>query len=135
MNPEHYKILVVDDEQDIVNLLDRWLGFDYDVVGFSDPWKALKTFKNEGFHLLITDLAMEGVDGFQFLKAVQTLKPHVSTIVMTAHKSLNNAVRAQQSGADYIFFKPLDCDEFQSAVKTLYERQNYWMGVLAHLSS
>ncbi|MGK5094781.1 response regulator [Deltaproteobacteria bacterium TL4] len=134
MEKKNFKILVVDDEPAIVDLFDRWLGFEYKVTGFSNSWKALQAFKNEGYHLVITDIMMDQVDGFEFLKAVQLLKPHVNTIVITAHKSLSNAVRSQQHGADYMFFKPLELEEIQKAVETLYKRYCYWIDLISNLS-
>ena len=134
MEEKNYQIMVIDDEPEILTLMNRWLGFDYNVTCFSDPWQALRAFKKGGFHLLITDVYMQEMDGFELLKGVQTLKAHVNTIVMTAHKNLSHAVRAQQHGADYIFFKPLEMDEFKMAVKTLYNRYLYWIKVLEELS-
>ena len=70
------KILVVDDEQEILNLFKRFLsrlGYDATVT---DSWEtALQKFADEVFDLIILDVHMPGKDGFQLAKEIKNAKP------------------------------------------------------------
>jgi DNA-binding NtrC family response regulator len=99
------RILVVDDEKDMLVLLKRIITeeTDYEVVTESDPVKALDLFKERHFNLVITDLKMPKMDGIRLLDGVKKANPDVSVIILTAYATIENAVEAIQKGAyDYI---------------------------------
>ncbi len=99
------RILIVDDEKDMLVLLKRIIGeeTDYEVVTESDPVKALDLFKENHFNLVITDLKMPKMDGIRLLEEVKKANPDVSVIILTAYATIENAVEAIQKGAyDYI---------------------------------
>jgi DNA-binding NtrC family response regulator len=99
------RILVVDDEKDMLVLLKRIITeeTDYEVVTESDPVKALDLFKERHFNLVITDLKMPKMDGIRLLEGVKKANPDVSVIILTAYATIENAVEAIQKGAyDYI---------------------------------
>ena len=99
------RILVVDDEKDMLALLKRIITeeTDYEVVTESDPVKALESFKESHFNLVITDLKMPKMDGIKLLEGVKKANPDVSVIMLTAYATIENAVEAIQKGAyDYI---------------------------------
>jgi DNA-binding NtrC family response regulator len=80
-------ILVLDDDFDISNLLKISLkkrGFS--VFGFTDPILALEHFKinHSTYSLVITDLKMPGMSGFEFLQNVRLVKPETKVILMSA---------------------------------------------------
>ena len=99
------KILIVDDEKDMLVLLKRIIteATDHMVTTESDPFKALDIFSNEIFDMVITDLKMPKLNGIQLLKEVKKKNPKVSVLVLTAYATIETAVEAIQSGAfDYI---------------------------------
>jgi len=99
------KILIVDDEKDMLILLKRIIteATDHVVTTESDPFKALDIFNNETFNMVITDLKMPKLNGIQLLKEVKKKNPKVSVLVLTAYATIETAVEAIQSGAfDYI---------------------------------
>lgn len=80
-------ILIVDDEFDVVTIVRQWLekqGFH--VFGFTDPSLALEHFRTNCKHysLIISDLRMPEINGYEFIKRVKEIKPDVNVFFMTA---------------------------------------------------
>ena len=99
------KILVVDDEKDMLALLSRYITeeSDYQVKTENDPVNALAVFKQELFDLVIMDLKMPKMGGLDLLRQIKRIRPDTSAIVMTAYATIETAVKAIQEGAyDYI---------------------------------
>lgn len=99
------RILIVDDEKDMLVLLQRIISeeTDHELVTITNPHKALELFKKNHFDLLITDLKMPKMDGIQLLEEVKKIRSNVSVIIMTAYATIETAVEAIQKGAyDYI---------------------------------
>jgi DNA-binding NtrC family response regulator len=99
------KILVVDDEKDMLALLERIISekTDYDVAVEHDPLAAAQRVKHETFHVVITDLKMPKMDGIALLEEVLGAQPTASVIIMTAYGTIDTAVDATKKGAfDYL---------------------------------
>jgi DNA-binding NtrC family response regulator len=99
------RILVVDDERDMLLLLQRIITEDTDhqVETASDPMAALECVKAGGFDLVITDLKMPKMDGIRLLEGLKQIDPTLSVVVMTAFGTIETAVEATRKGAcDYI---------------------------------
>jgi DNA-binding NtrC family response regulator len=83
----HKSILILDDEFDIMSVLKQ--GIDkrgFRVFAFTDPYLALEHFQinSESYGLVITDLRMPGMNGYEFIKKVKEIKPQVKVFFMTA---------------------------------------------------
>ncbi|MEW6674100.1 MAG: sigma-54 dependent transcriptional regulator [Thermodesulfobacteriota bacterium] len=99
------KILVVDDEKDMLLLLQRIISeeTDHELQVEANPFQALDVFKNNHFDLVITDLKMPKMDGIKLLEEVKKIRPKVSVVILTAFATIDTAVEAIQKGAyDYI---------------------------------
>lgn len=99
------KILIVDDEKDMLTLLKRIISeeTDHELITETDPLRALKLFRDSPFDLLITDLKMPKMDGIKLLDEVRKISPEVSVIMLTAYATIETAVEAIQKGAyDYL---------------------------------
>jgi DNA-binding NtrC family response regulator len=99
------KILVVDDEKDMLLLLERIITeeTEHEVVTEASPVKAVELVKKHPFDLVITDLKMPKMNGIKLLQQVKNIRANVSVIVMTAYGTIETAVEAIQKGAyDYI---------------------------------
>ena len=107
-----FKILVVDDEEIIRNLLTEHLSDEgYSVVAVPSGERALEVFRDDPNHLVITDIRMGGMSGIQLLEEVKKLDSEAMIIMITSHASLDSAVTTLRAGAyDYIFkpFEDLD---------------------------
>ncbi len=113
------KILIVDDEKEIVNLLVKFLmkkGYRR-VTGESSPERAIMLLKKGDFDLVISDLVMEPYDGFDILKEAK--KKKTDFIMMTAHATVESAVKAIKEGATDYIVKPFALDELLLKIKRI----------------
>ena len=99
------KILIVDDEKDMLVLLQRFISeeTDHELVTTVNPLKAIELFNKRSFDLVITDLKMPKMDGIRLLEEVKKSRPKTSVVILTAYATIETAVEAIQKGAyDYI---------------------------------
>ncbi|MBE9581470.1 MAG: sigma-54-dependent Fis family transcriptional regulator [Proteobacteria bacterium] len=99
------RILVVDDEKDMLSLLRRIITEKtlHKVATEHDPLKAVEIMEKEAFDVVITDLKMPGMDGIGLLGEVRRIQPRAVVIIMTAYATIETAVEAIRKGAfDYI---------------------------------
>jgi len=106
------RVLVVDDHLEMVKLLADQLSAEaYDVTTASSGEEAVRCLAAERFDLVITDLRMKDVDGFDVLDAAKACTPPVPVLVMTAFGAVDTAVAAMKRGAAHYFTKPFALDE------------------------
>ncbi len=111
-------ILVVDDEPGIREMLRAALARDgHRVTAASSGEEALARLRDEGCDLLLTDLAMPGMDGVELLRRVQEIAPEVPSIVITAYGSKETAIEAMRHGAVNYLEKPFDIEEMRLHVR------------------
>jgi DNA-binding NtrC family response regulator len=116
---EKGRIIIVEDEQNILGMLDELLtAKGYSVDSFIDPKSALIALKNNSYQLLITDLLMPKVDGLQLINFIQ--KEYLSTlgIVITGYGSLETAISAMRCGAFDYLLKPFKFEDVLSSVES-----------------
>jgi len=121
------RILVVDDETEVVDLLaDSLKRSDptWDVVTESDPQKALERLNGESFDCLITDLVMPSVDGFDLAKRARSAEPEIALIAVTGQGTFDAGVEALRLGFSDILKKPFDMTEIPRAVCRTLRRRN-----------
>jgi len=125
---EKANILIVDDEKDICMALNILLTKEgYSVKEAYNGEEAIELIKNENFDVVMTDIKMEKMDGFEVLKEAQKISPETSVIMMTAFASVGSAVEAMRAGAvDYIT-KPFLNDEIRLTIKRLLQSRDLRM--------
>jgi len=99
------RILVVDDEKDMLALLRRIITekTEHDVIVEHNPFKAIELIVGEPFNVIITDLKMPKMDGIALLDEARKIQPSAAVIIMTAYATIETAVEATRKGAfDYI---------------------------------
>jgi DNA-binding NtrC family response regulator len=99
------RILVVDDEKDMLALLRRIITekTEHEVIVEHDPFKAVKCMEEQPFNVVITDLKMPKMDGIALLDQARRIQPASAVIMMTAYATIETAVEATRKGAfDYI---------------------------------
>ena len=112
------KVWVVDDDESIRWVLDRSLtraGFA--VRAFPGAAELLDAISDAEPDVLLTDIRMPGVDGLELLERLQSAKPDLPVIIMTAHSDLDAAVAAYKGGAFEYLPKPFDVDGVVALVK------------------
>jgi len=122
------KVLVVDDEEIIRYSLKNILtshGFEVDAVVSAED--ALASLYDRSYHLVLTDLMLEGMGGLELVENIKVISPRTLVIVITGYGSLKTAVAALRLGVyDYIL-KPCDENELIIRVRRALEMQTYGM--------
>ncbi|MBI5354283.1 MAG: response regulator [Chloroflexi bacterium] len=102
-------VLVVDDEPNIVLLCKKLLTrAGYQVETQTDPSKAIEYLKEHPIHLLLVDIRMPVVDGFEIIQHAQRLQPDAAIVIMTGHGTVETAIRALRQGVDGLILKPFE---------------------------
>jgi diguanylate cyclase (GGDEF)-like protein len=116
-------IIIIDDEERLGESLKTLLISDgYSVTFVTRGEDGIDMIKNGRYNILITDILMPGMDGFEVIKRVKEINPSILIIVITGYASMDSAVRALKEGAyDYII-KPFDYDLILNSVKRAVER-------------
>ena len=103
-----YKILVVDDEPKIVELLQIYLEMQrYEVVGAYDGAQALLLWQQNKFDMVLTDIMMPQVDGYNLVEKIRK-ESNIPILFLTAKTDVINRVKGLQIGADDYILKPFD---------------------------
>ena len=119
------KILVVDDEKSMCEFLEIMLKKDgYEVTSTTSGEKALELLDNNLYSMVLTDVRMPGVNGFEVLRKTKEVSPDTVVIMITAYGSPEGAVTAIKEGAyDYVT-KPFRVEEVKLTIKKSLERNN-----------
>ena len=116
------RVLVVDDDDDICLLLSELLrGAGYAVETAQDGRAALRTFHTKGADLIVMDLSMPELDGFETLERLRDLSD-VPVILLTARSGEIDKVRGFRAGADDYVVKPFGRQELLARIEALLRR-------------
>jgi DNA-binding NtrC family response regulator len=116
------RILVVDDEKAMVLALKGVLskeGYRVETAGSGE--EALRKIETGDFHVVVTDLSMDGVSGMQVLERARAFDSDLAVIMITAYGSEKTAVQAMKLGAADYVPKPFDNDELRIVVRKAME--------------
>jgi len=119
------KILVVDDEEDILKLLSAALGGEgYEVLTAIDGQEGMERFQESEPDLVVTDMKMPRKDGLQFLREIKDSGSDVAIIILTGHSDEATAIDCLRNGAYDHLVKPFeDIDVLLAAIeRSLYKR-------------
>jgi CheY-like chemotaxis protein len=116
-------ILLVDDEQLILGSLSRELSFYFDVTKAAGGEEAIARINSGTWDLVVTDLVMPGVDGFQVLKAAKRKNPQTMVIILTGYADMQSAIDALRLGGDDFLQKPCDTDELLYRMSNCFIKQ------------
>ncbi len=112
MSNNEYRILLVDDDEDLLRLLSmRLRGNGYEVSTAESGEEALGRIPVVRPHLVITDLRMEGMDGMAVFDAIRKNHSALPVIILTAHGSIPDAVEATKRGVFTFLTKPCSSKE------------------------
>ena len=117
-NRNHYKVLVIDDEADIRELLELTLiRMGLDVQTAENLGEARKLLKEHKFNLCLTDLRLPDGDGLDMVRFINEHYPALPVAVITAFGSTENAVLALKAGAFDYLAKPVGLEQLRTLVK------------------
>jgi signal transduction histidine kinase len=118
------RILIVEDELPVLDLLRRALGRKYQVFACSRGDEALQILEQETFSLVIADLWLPGVGGMEIVRTARQLDDPPAVIVITGGPSLNSAIDATNDGAAAYIVKPFDLAHVVSRVAKVLDQWN-----------
>lgn len=98
-------ILVVDDDENSLKGLARYLENDYDVLTAKSAAEALEVFRREKPDLVLSDVKMPEMDGTQLLDKLLSIQPSAKVILLTAYGTVEDAVKSIKRGAFYYLQK------------------------------
>jgi CheY-like chemotaxis protein len=111
MNRRAAHILLIDDDPAVLDMVHSALShYGMEVHAYPDAAQALDLIQNPAapeFDLVISDINMDGLDGFDVIHKVKTLKPRLPVVLMTGQASMDYAIRAMRMGASNLFMKPV----------------------------
>ncbi len=118
------KILVVEDDpilrKFITDVLEKRGA---EVTRCENGEKAFKKIKSNSYHLILSDLKMEGMDGLELLTETKKISPSTEVVIITAYGTVSSAVEAIKKGAfDYIT-KPIELEELYIVLDRVFEHQ------------
>ncbi|MDE7216077.1 MAG: response regulator transcription factor [Clostridia bacterium] len=117
------KVLLAEDDKD----LNRYAGFclrngGYEVVSCHDGAEALKALENNKFDLILTDIMMPAVDGFELAQSVRAIDKNIPIIFMTAKDDKPSQIMGYGIGVDDYVVKPFDMDVLLMKISALLRR-------------
>ena len=125
-----YRIVVVDDDEEIRQFLQTELGVYYHVKAFADGEKALKSIVGNLPDVVISDVVMPGIDGFQLLKRLKTntATNHVPVILLTSKSDHASRIEGLEEGADAYIEKPFNLEQLEAQIAGLIANRNRLRG-------
>jgi len=122
--PPGKTILICDDDQGMRDTIAAILKRDYNVLTVSSGEAALGLLKHEDVDLILLDVRLPGISGFDVLRIVKENYNLVECIMISAINEVETAVQAMKHGAYHYITKDFDYDELRSLVRNACERQD-----------
>ncbi len=118
------RILVVEDDsffREVFQELLREEGYEVDAA--ASGAEALEKLSAEEYHVVVTDLVMQGISGLELLSRVKQYDPAIEVILVTGHANVETAIFALKNGARDYLVKPINHDEFKHTVALCIEQR------------
>ena len=118
-----FEILVVEDDRDLNRSVCTYLNASgYRATGCLDANSAYDAMYGTMFDLIVSDIMMPGIDGFEFAKTVRSLNENIPILFMTARDDFAAKQRGYRIGVDDYMVKPIDLDELFLRIGALLRR-------------
>ena len=119
MSSQKIRVAVVDDEQDILDMIEKFLkrSGNFDVTTFINPINALSSI-NDSYDVVLLDIMMPQMNGLDVLKELRAKYPNLKVMMMTAYSTLDKVLNSHREGAIHYVMKPF------FSMKSLEEKIN-----------
>lgn len=119
-------ILLVDDEEEILDFLERILSSRYTILKAADGKEALKIMEGHAIQLVVSDVMMSGMDGFELCRTIKSTldHSHVPVILLTAKNTIQAKVEGLELGADAYIEKPFSKEHLLAQISSLLKNRN-----------
>jgi putative nucleotidyltransferase with HDIG domain len=115
------RILIVDDEVEITEILADLLSEDYDCLRAASAEEALSRLNESEFQLVISDITMPGMSGLDMIPHVKELSPDTVVVMISGMQTVESAIGALRLGAFDYLMKPFDLRQVEAVVKRALE--------------
>ncbi len=120
------RVMVLDDDPTVCKTLKLYLTKEgYEVEAFVDPFAAKERLETTEFDVVITDLMMEGMDGFQILKLIKRLSPNTQVIMITYIGTSQHILKAMREDLFDYLVKPVNIEELKDSVRRALEKKRF----------
>src|SRR6187397_217984 len=130
MSDRRKTILIVDDDEGMRETLTAMLRRDYRVLRAATGEFGLQILEKETVDLMLLDVRLPGISGFEVLKIVRENYPYIEVIVISVVKELDVAIEAMRQGAYHYVSKDFDVESVRTLVANASERQDLSRSVL-----
>src|SRR5438093_6990987 len=130
MSERRKTLLVVDDDEGMRDTLTAVLKTDYRVLRVATGEAALQMMDKEDVDLMLLDVRLPGISGFEVLKITKENYPYVEVIVISVVKELEAAIEAMRYGAYHYISKDFDLEGVRTLVANASERQDLSRSVM-----
>jgi CheY-like chemotaxis protein len=114
------KILIAEDDAFSRGVMEKLLeSYNYETFSCGLAEEAVERLKQESFNILITDLHMPGMDGFELIRKARKIQPGLFTILVTGFPAEEIKLKVREERVDGFFSKPVDWDELYTLLDTL----------------
>jgi two-component system, cell cycle response regulator len=119
-------ILLVDDNEEILEFLERILQAKYTVLKATDGRAAIDILQKEAVQLVVSDVMMPVMDGFELCKVIKSNfeYSHIPVILLTAKNNMQSKVEGLELGADAYIEKPFSKEHLQAQIASLLNNRN-----------
>ncbi|MBI5731312.1 MAG: response regulator, partial [Ignavibacteriales bacterium] len=114
---EQTNILIIDDEEVVISSISKIATSEgYLVDSVLDAYSALQKISSSKYDLIICDIMLPGMDGFQFLAELESKRIETPVVMTTGYSTIENAVKSLYAGAIEFIPKPFTVDEMISVI-------------------
>lgn len=119
-------ILLIDDEEEILDFLERILSTKYTILKAANGTEALKILNTEAIQLIVSDVMMPVMDGFELCKKIKSdfEHSHIPIILLTAKNNIQSKVQGLDLGADAYIEKPFSKEHLLAQIASLLTNRN-----------
>ena len=119
-------ILIVDDNEEILDFLERMLNIKYTILKAKNGSEALIILDKETVQLIISDIMMPLMDGFELCKIIKANieYSHIPVILLTAKNDIQTKIKGLELGADAYLEKPFSKEHLQAQIASLLNNRN-----------
>jgi len=117
------KLLIVDDDTDLLELLGMLLAMEGAEVALAESYyKALDRLEENNFDLVVADWRMPKMHGLYLLEMIKDMKPEMPVIIMTAYLSDEIRIEAKKRGVDLLLEKPFEYKDLHAGILRLVKK-------------
>lgn len=119
------KILIIDDESTIPEVIERFLKADgYQVLTSGSDQEGLFLWKSEFFDLIVLNLSLRKIDGLSLLSKIKNFSPHTEVVTVSGHEDIEKAIQSFRSGAFDHLVKPIEQNMLRGVIKRALEKES-----------